>query len=182
MNQLEAGGKVLLMPSTTSLLGNSVPGLFTPDFWNYGMFKNISAANGAPVSPGTMGLLMDPSHPLFSQFPTEFHTNWQWWALCKNSRAWNLSSLDSTYRPIVQVIDNMERVNKLAMIAEFKVGSGKLMVCTARLNEMPERPEARQLYSSILAYMQSSAFKPSYELTPVLLRQLINYTVTGGRR
>jgi len=76
----------------------------------------------------------------------------------------------------------MERVNKLAMIAEFKVGSGKLMVCTARLNEMPERPEARQLYSSILAYMQSSAFKPSYELTPVLLRQLINYTVTGGRR
>lgn len=182
MNQLEAGGKVLLMPSTTSLLGNSVPGLFTPDFWNYGMFKNISASNGAPVSPGTMGLLMDPSHPLFSQFPTEFHTNWQWWALCKNSRAWNLSSLDSTYRPIVQVIDNMERVNKLAMIAEFKVGSGKLMVCTARLNEMPERPEARQLYSSILAYMQSSAFKPSYELTPVLLRQLINYTVTGGRR
>lgn len=178
MNQLEAGGKVLLMPTVSSLLGNSVPGMFTPDFWNYGMFKSASQANGAPVSPGTMGLLMDPAHPLFKQFPTDFHTNWQWWSLCKNSRAWNISSLDSTYRPIVQVIDNMERVNKLAMIAEFKVGKGKLLVCTARLNEMPDKPEARQLYASILNYMQSSAFQPTYNLTPEQLKRLINYTVT----
>lgn len=182
MNQLEAGGNVLLMPNATSLLGTSVDGMFTPDFWNYGMFKSISISNGAPVSPGTMGLLMDPSHPLFAQFPTDFHTNWQWWHLCKESRAWNISSLDSTYRPIVQVIDNMERVNKFAMIAEFKVGSGKLLVCTARLNDMPDKPEARQLYGSILTYMQSSAFKPTYNLTPEQLKQLISYTVTGGRR
>jgi hypothetical protein len=181
MNQLEAGGKVLLMPKTTSLLGSSVAGMFTPDFWNYGMFKSISNANNAPVSPGTMGLLMDPSHPLFALFPTDYHTNWQWWHLCKESRAWNISSLDSTYRPIVQVIDNMERVNKLAMIAEFKVGSGRLVVCTARLNDMPDRPEARQLYGSILTYMQSSAFKPTYSLTPDKLKQLISYTVTGRR-
>lgn len=182
VSQLEAGGKVLLMPKASSLVGTSVAGMFTPDFWNYGMFKSISAANGSPVSPGTMGLLMDPTHPLFAQFPTDFHTNWQWWHLCKESRAWNISALDSSYRPIVQVIDNMERVNKLAMIAEFNVGTGRLLVCTARLNEMPERAEARQLYGSILAYMQSSAFKPTYNLTPEQLRQLINYTVTTGRR
>ena len=27
------------------------------------------------------GELIDDSHPLFRNFPTEFHTNWQWWPM-----------------------------------------------------------------------------------------------------
>ena len=28
-----------------------------------------------------MGQLIDEKHPLFEEFPTEFHTNWQWWPM-----------------------------------------------------------------------------------------------------
>ena len=42
--------------------------------------------------------------------------------------------LDNTgkdYRPIVQVIDNIERNHKLGLIFEFAVGKGKLLVSMA---------------------------------------------------
>jgi hypothetical protein len=29
--------------------------------------------------PGTMGLLINPNHLALANFPTEIHSNWQWW-------------------------------------------------------------------------------------------------------
>jgi hypothetical protein len=182
MDQLKAGGKVLLMPGTTSIYQRSVPGLFIPDFWNYGMFKSISQSGGNPVSPGTLGLLMDPKHPVFHSFPTDFHSNWQWWDIVKNSRSFNLNSTDSSYRPIVQVIDNMERNDKLGLIFEFKVGEGKLLICTSQLNDHLDNPAVKQLYNSLLTYMKSNDFAPGYEISELKLRELINYTVTQRSR
>jgi hypothetical protein len=180
MNELERGGRVLLMPQASVILNNSYPGLYAPDFWNFGMFRSISITNHKPVSPGTLGLLIDDTHPLFKSFPTENHSNWQWWSIVNNSRSWRISQLDSTYFPIVQVIDNMERNEKLALIAEFKVGpaNGKLMVCTSRLYEQLDKPEVMQLYVSILNYMKSDKFNPSYVISEETLKQLISYTVT----
>ena len=42
--------------------------------------------DNAKTPPGTLGILCDPNHPALARFPTEFHTNWQWWHLVKNSR------------------------------------------------------------------------------------------------
>ena len=40
--RLEAGERVLFIPSHDSIAKQSVGGLFTPDYWNYSMFKTIS--------------------------------------------------------------------------------------------------------------------------------------------
>jgi len=178
LNHLEAGGKALLIPVSSSVFHNSVPGMFIPDFWNYGMFRQISQSAGMPVSPGTLGLLMDPEHPIFDQFPTDFHTNWQWWSILKNSNSLILDIMDKDYRPIVQVIDNMERNHKLGLIFEFSVGKGKLIVCMSRLTENLDKPEVSQLYSSILSYMSSDKFKPEFVISPDQLKQLIRYSFT----
>jgi hypothetical protein len=50
------------------------------------------------------------------------------------------------------------------MISEFKVGKGKLIVSTAPLPDLEQYAEARQLYISILDYMGSKDFEPTYEL------------------
>ena len=175
---LEKGGKALLMPGISSVYFNSFPGMFISDFWNFGMFKGISQSSGMPVSPGTLGLLMDPKHQLFASFPTEFHSNWQWWSIVKNSNSLVLDLLDKDYLPIVQVIDNMERNHKLGMIFEFKVGKGKLLVCMSRLTENLDKPECLQLYKSILKYMNTEEFNPKTKISPELLKQLIRYTIT----
>lgn len=171
--KLQHGEKVLLFPTSESVKEKSVAGLFPPDFWNYGMFKGISERAKKPVSPGTLGLLMNPEHPIFNCFPTDFHTNWQWYSIIKVSRSLLLNRTTPDYRPIVQVIDNLERNNKLGLIFEFAVGKGKILICTARLNDTPNNLEARQLYKSILNYMKSDDFAPKYNVNENLLKELL---------
>ncbi|MDZ7723928.1 MAG: beta-galactosidase [candidate division KSB1 bacterium] len=173
LNKLEQGDKVLLFPEHKSVADKSVGGLFHPDFWNYGMFKSISESVNKPVSPGTLSLLMDPDHPLFSSFPTEFHTNWQWWSIIRAGRPLILDDTPHDYRPLVQMIDNLQRNHKLGFIFEFAVGKGKLLVCMSRLNEISHKPEADQLYKSIVRYMQSEAFAPEYTADRALLKNLL---------
>ncbi len=160
LKALRSGASVLLMPSDTT---NTVGGLFETDYWNYRMFKEICESNGKPVSPGTLGLLMDPSHPLFREFPTREHTSWQWFPITKASHPAILDQLDG-YKPIVQVIDNVERNHRLGLVYEFKVGPGRLLVCCANLEEVLDTPEGRQFYSALLNYMRSPEFAPTTEL------------------
>jgi len=173
VDKLNAGAKVLLFPHTEDVKEHSVAGHFPPEFWNYGMFKGISEWVKKPVSPGTLGLLVDPEHPLFTDFPTEFHTNWQWFSIVKASNSLILDELPDDYLPIVQVIDNLERNHKLGMIFELKVGAGKLLVCMSQLNRLKDKPEALQLYQSILNYMESNDFDPKYEVDGAELQQLL---------
>ena len=160
LQALNAGKKVLLMPSDTT---NTVGGLFQTDYWNYRMFRDICESNGKPVSPGTLGILTDPSHPVFREFPTEEHTDWQWFPVLKASRPMILDAL-AGYRPIVQVIDNVERNHRLGLLFEFAVGKGKLLVCCADLESVLEHPEGRQFYKAVLDYMRSDDFRPSVSL------------------
>ncbi|HER10108.1 MAG TPA: beta-galactosidase [Bacteroides sp.] len=176
IQHLQQGGKVLYFPQTGDVSGNSYPGLFPPDFWNYGMFRGISERNGRPVSPGTLGLLMDPDHPLFNDFPTDFHTGWQWFSIIRHSNSLILDRISSGYDPIVRVIDNPERNHQLGLIFEFKTGSGKLLVCMSQLDQLADRPEARQLYQSILNYMDSEDFDPDYRITADELAGLFSVT------
>jgi hypothetical protein len=147
--------------------------MFIPEFWNYAMFTGIATQNKKGFSPGTLGILTQPSLPLFTDFPTEFHTNWQWWPIIKNSRPLILDSMRKKYRPMVQVIDNIKRNHKLGLIFEFKVGKGKLLICTANLPVMVDRPEVNQLYSSILHYMNSTDFNPIEEISADGLQKLL---------
>ncbi len=166
LTKLSDGGLMLYIPDFNEIKDLSVGGLFTTDYWNFQMFKEISESNNKPVSPGTMSILTKPDLPLFIDFPTGFHTDWQWWPIVRNSRPFILDNTPKDYRPLVQVIDNIDRNHKLGLIFEFAVGKGKLLVCMTDLKAVHNRPEGRQLYSSILRYMSSDKFQPSTQLNP----------------
>ena len=176
---LKKGGKVLWMPTasshfvaaddTLSQADNATPytvgGLFQTDYWNYRMFKTICENNKKKVSPGTLGILTNPEHPIFKGFPTEMHTNWQWFPVIKESHPLVLDNFAKDYRPIVQVIDNIERNHKLGLVMEWKVGAGKLLVCMSDLEKAAKYPEGKAFYQSVIDYMRSADFNPSAEIT-----------------
>ena len=168
---LDAGGAVLLLPRLTSL-PHSIRGGFQSDFWCFPMFRRAAERRGIEVAPGTLGILCDPAAPALARFPTEFHSNWQWWHLVKNSRPVILDETPVEYRPIVQVIDNFERNHKLGLIFETRVGRGRMVVCTIDLLGERDRPEARQLLHSLLRYVGSERCAPQAELATNLLREL----------
>ena len=193
--RLESGASVLLIPDHDSIVAQSVGGMFTPDYWNYSMFKTISENAGKEVSPGTLSILTDPGHLLLKYFPTECHSDWQWWSITRNSRPMILNATRGEYRPLIQVVDNIERNHKLGLVFEFAVGKGKLLVCMTDLQAIAGTPEGNQFRTSLLRYMKSDAFHPTEQLawkeldalfhTDINQRQIIgvknesDYTVGG---
>ena len=167
---LASGGKVLLLPKLDKL-PHSVKGGFQTDFWSP-MFSVAAKKRGLPLPPGTLGFLCDPKSPALASFPTDFHSDWQWWHLVKNSRPIQFDDTSNDYRPMVQVIDNFVRNSKLGLIAETKVGKGKMLICAIDLLGHQDKPEARQLLHSLLQYTGSNKFAPRLEIDAGLLNKL----------
>lgn len=168
---LAAGGRVLLLPKLNQL-PRSVEGAFQPDYWSP-MFAEAAKKRGSKLPPGTLGILCDPAAPALAAFPTEFHSNWQWWHLVKNSRPIILDETPADYRPIVQVIDNFARNHKLGLVFDTKVGRGSMLVCAIDLRSIENKPEGRQMLHSLLRYLDSPAFAPAARLDEALLRKLL---------
>ncbi len=163
---LASGKKVILFPQVVNS-SQSLPGRFLPVFWSPVWFPT--------QQPNTMGILCDPKHPALAQFPTEFYSNWQWYELLQNSRSVNLNDTPATFRPIVEIIDNFARNNKLGNLFEARVGGGSLLVCTMDLLRLADnQPAAKQLLRSLYAYAGSVSFNPSEELQTALLDKLFS--------
>lgn len=75
--------------------------------------------------------------------------------------------------PIVEVIDNVERNYRLALMLECSVGKGKLMIISADMKKAAEHPEGRWLLNSVKTYMASKRCKPSLMLSPQQVTDLL---------
>ncbi len=165
LNRVEAGGRALLLldPSrvqTTSQIG------FSSVFWNTAWTRG--------QAPHTLGILCDPAHPVFASFPTEGHSNWQWWELIHGAAAMQLDHLPSALRPLVQPIDTWFEARRLGLLFEARVGAGALMVASMDLDtNLDRRLVARQLRASVLGYMQSDAFRPAHAIPAESIHQLV---------
>lgn len=149
------GRKVLYIPHHEEIAKQSVGGLFITDFWNYSAFKQTAINMKKEPSPGTFGLLINSTHPIFKSFPTDFHTNWQWWNIIKHSRPMILDDYPSEFRPIVQVIDNWDRNHKLGLIYEVPETKGKALVCVSDLFACSENIEVKALFSNLINYLKN---------------------------
>jgi hypothetical protein len=121
-----------------------------------------------------MGLLLDPAHPAFAQFPTEFYSDWQWWDILAQSSTLMLDKASPGFRPILRVMDNFARNGNLGDLFEARVGKGRLLFCSMNLNDPAnQRLAARQLLASLYAYAGSDKFRPAQQLSPGTLDVLL---------
>lgn len=170
---LRQGKKVVLCPDSATVAATTVKGQFVPDFWNYGIYKKMSRELGSAESAGTLGLSIAAKHDAFNKFPTENHTDWQWYSIIKNSRPLIIDRLPSEFESIVEVIDNIERGYPLSLMFECKVGKGNLLVLMCDLQKLKESVEGKWLVRSILEYAGSKNFKPRFKLTEEQLEKLL---------
>lgn len=158
--RLDQGGKVLLLPAAATIKNDEKHPIqmgFSSIFWNT-VWTNWQA-------PHTLGILCDPSHPALAQFPTEYHTNWQWWELIHGAAPFLLTE-HRDIKPIVQVVDDWVTARKLSMVFEARVGDGRLLACSCDLtSDLDKRPVARQMRRSLLDYMAGREFEPKVRMT-----------------
>ncbi len=166
---LDAGGKVLLMIPPTAVKNaarDKVVLGFSSIFWNTAWTRR--------QPPTTLGILCDPKHPALADFPTDYHSNWQWWYLVTRAGAMILDDLPRGLRPVVQVVDDWFTARKLGLVFEARLGKGRLLVCSMDLkNDLDANPVARQMLHSLLRYMAGKRFNPTVELTPSQVRGLM---------
>ena len=135
-----------------------------------------------PKQAGTMGLLLDPTHKAFAHFPTEGHTNWQWWSLTTQSRTLVIDSIYQHITPLVECVDNFANNRRLATLFETNCLNEKLIVCSMDLlNHQDTFPEKKQLLYSLINYMKSNAFAPVKSISFEELCSLVKPSSKGKK-
>ncbi len=165
---LKNGGSVLLNLKKGTLpkeMGGDIKIGFSSIFWN--------TAWTSGQAPHTLGVLVNPNHPALAEFPTEYHSNYQWWDAMSHSGAINLTSFPTELKPIVRVIDDWVTNRPLALVFEAKVGKGKILISGIDLtSDMNKRPEAQQLLFSLKKYMAGGKFIPKVEIEVEQIKKL----------
>ena len=158
---LQNGGRVYLSPDADKeSLPHSIKTQFTTDFWSVGTFAD---------QEGGMGQLIDTEHPIFKKFPTDFHTDWQWWiAACKRAVI-----LPRPMKAVITEMDSYAFLRPMAQLIEFRCLNGKVLLSTMELHKSQQYPEARALQAAIYAYLSGKDFEPSEEITEDELSTLV---------
>ncbi len=146
-SRMRSGERVILVPPAEGKL----EGTYCTDFWCYPMFRGISESMNRPVPIGTLGCLIDEKHPALALFPTEFHSAPEWYEIVTHSHC---EEIPADVSAIVRVIDNPDRCGSFALLYEKKTAAGRLLVCTSRLWEIADKPEARWFAYSLAEYLE----------------------------
>jgi hypothetical protein len=164
MQHLQDGGTVFVSAPPRQQGSHLLKLRFLPVFWSFGMFKK---------QPGLLGILCDPHHPALASFPSDMHSNWQWWELTEGTNAFILNEAPLGFRPLIQVIDDFHRNDKLGLVFEAQVGKGKLLATSLCLTEdLGNKPVCRQLLYSLLQYVSGNQFQPESTVDLKTLTQL----------
>lgn len=154
---LKKGGNVLICAAGKVTYGKEVVQQFTPVFWNTSWFKMRP--------PHTTGIFVENTHPIFDLFPTDYHSDMQWWELVNNAKVIQFTDFPKDFQPLVQSIDTWFVSRKIGMLFEANVGKGKLVMTSMDItNNLDKRIVARQMRESILSYMQSEKFVPQWTI------------------
>ena len=162
---LSEGGDVLITAGQNVKYGKEVVQYFTPVFWNTSWFKMRP--------PHTTGIYVDNNHSIFTDFPTDYYSNLQWWELVNKAPVMQFDEFPSDFQPLVQSIDTWFLSRKIGMLFESNVLNGRLIMTTMDIStDLEHRIVARQMRASILNYMHSDKFKPKYRLDPKVIEHL----------
>ncbi len=168
---LKEGGNVLITAAGKIQYGREIKQYFTPVFWNTSWFKMRP--------PHTTGIWVNDHHPLFREFPTEYHSNLQWWELLNKAQVMQFSDFPADFQPTIQSIDTWFISRKVGMLFEANVLNGKIMMTSMDISSEPDkRIVARQMLKAILDYMNSDAFRPTTRLSTEQIESL--FTKVAG--
>ena len=127
----------------------------------------------------TCGALIDDRHPALADFPTEFHSDWQWFDLLHRARGLVINDDLPSPIPIVQAIDSpCWRGAPILLVGAGAVGKGTVAVTSLDLiDNLDTQPSVRQLRQSLLEWLANSTNPPAVVWSGSQLKRLLD----GGR-
>jgi len=126
---------------------------------------------------GNYATVVKSGHPALRGLPKEGFCGWNYRRLMEGGRAVQLEA-GVPFDPVIDVASSVKCVIRQALLFEYRIGAGRLMVCS--LNFQPGDPAADWLRNSLVAYADSDEFEPSERLTTDQLRAVIEAPLLTG--
>ena len=139
-----------------------------------GPFKSLRTSFRIGLAGRTSGhyaTIIKPNHPALEGMPHEGFCGWQFRRLMQNGAAVQLEA-GVPFDPIVEVASSDKYLIRQAMLFEYKVGEGRLLVCSFAFDA--NDPATAWFKARLEAYAASDAFLPAQSLTPDRLRAVID--------
>ncbi len=155
---IQTGGSAIM---TADSIKNLIEGSFIPVFWSPVHFP----------SQKPCGAIIDNTHPVFTEFPTEKYPDYQWKELLDNSKSVDISVFGKDFKPIVENVSNFADNTPNSPLFEFKIKNANILFCGFDLNA--KDTVSKQLKSDIYNYVDSKAFKPETMIGEKLFMELL---------
>ena len=157
---VESGGRLLLVADHSD---QTTPVYFSTPTWlpSYGI--------------DTCGALINNRHPALADFPTESHSDWQWFSLLHHARGLMNNDRIPSPVPVVQAIDSpFWRGAPILLVGACAVGKGTVVVTSLDLmDHLDTQPSVRQLRYSLQSWLAGSPERPAVVLTGSQLKLLL---------
>ena len=128
---------------------------------------------------GNYATVLKENHPALDAFPHEGFCGWQFRRLMEGAYAVQLEA-DVPFDPIIDIASSDKFAIRQALLFEYKVGEGRLLVCP--LNFPGDDPAAAWLKARLEAYAASDAFAPEQTLATAQLASVIDAPLLDGDR
>ena len=116
-------------------------------------------------------------HPLTDRFPHDGYCDWQFWKMFSDATAVQFDEMPEAFDPILEVVSSYKQVHRQAAVFEWRVGKGRLLVCSLSLPTSD--PAAAYFRRSLLAYAAGEQFQPRTQVAPERLEQLLKLAPTA---
>ena len=126
---------------------------------------------------GNFATVIKAGHPALEGLPHEGFCGWQFRRLMEGGKAIQLEA-GIPFDPVVDVASAVKCVIRQAALFEYRIGKGRLLVCSFNLNG--DDPAAMWLRNGLVEYAKSNAFEPALELTSAQLHAVVSAPLVSG--
>jgi hypothetical protein len=126
---------------------------------------------------GNYATVIKSGHPVFEGLPHDGYCGWQFRRLMEGGAAVQLEA-GVPFDPVVDIASAIKHPIRQAMVFEYQVGKGKLLVCSFKFGK--DDPAAAWLKDRLVAYASGENFNPGQSLTVEQLRAVINAPLVSG--
>jgi len=108
-------------------------------------------------------------HPLMERFPHDGYCDWQFSKMFRGAAAVQFDEIPEAFDPILEVVSSYKKLRRQAAVFEWRVGKGRLLVCSLRLPDSD--PAAVYFRRRLFDYAAGEQFQPRTPIAPERLAQ-----------
>ena len=175
------GAKVLLSATESELVGLLEKGERVL-LLGAGPFKSLKTSFRIGLAgrcSGNYATVVRHGHPALEGMPHDGYCGWQFRRLMEEGEAVQLET-DVPFDPVIDIASSVKHLIRQAMLFEYRVGEGRLMVCSFRFGDGD--PAAAWLKEKLVSYVSGAAFDPPHRISVAQLKAVINAPLATGAK